>query len=157
MNKRLTKHHRQILALLQKNARMTTAEIASRISLSESATSRKIKRMEMDGIFKASVEINHQALGICFTCNVLVKLASNADECTKAFIEKINKYREVSNCQLINAGFDFQFTTHTRDIEEFRAFYSKMSNQIGEIKDIQWHVVLNQVKSAALDVSYFLR
>ena len=48
---------KQILALLEKNARMTVKELAQQVSLTPPAVSQRIRRMELEGIIEGYTTI----------------------------------------------------------------------------------------------------
>jgi len=70
----------QILELLSRNARRTMADIAERVSLSPSAVTRRIDRLERDGVISGyTVVIDHAKAGRPLQAFTEVRFSGTAD------------------------------------------------------------------------------
>ena len=79
---------RQILALLQQDASLSTAEIADKVGLSQSPCWRRIAKLEQDGYIKGKVALlDEKKLGFDMLVYALVRL-SNHGRTTLAELER---------------------------------------------------------------------
>ncbi|MCE7626786.1 Lrp/AsnC family transcriptional regulator, partial [Vibrio fluvialis] len=83
---------RHLLALIQKQGRLSTAELAELVGLSASPCARRIKRLEDEGVIDGyQATLNRKAVGIGMTVFVEVSLnnhqASSIDEFESALVE----------------------------------------------------------------------
>ncbi len=77
---------RRILNALQKDGRMTNAELAERVNLSPSACHRRVQRLEEEGIIGDYVALlDARKLGRPTTVFVEITLSGQADEVLEAF------------------------------------------------------------------------
>ena len=89
----------KILECLQKNARLSNAEIGRRVGISSPAVSERIKKMEDLGIIEgyktivSPFEIGYQLKAIITLRAFMGKL--------KPFLDKVKTYDEVINCYRI--------------------------------------------------------
>ncbi|MFN9250017.1 MAG: Lrp/AsnC family transcriptional regulator, partial [Brevundimonas sp.] len=77
---------RRILRLLQADGRMTNADLAREVALSESACLRRLKALEASGVIaRYAAVIAERAVGLPISVFVTVTLASQADAALTAF------------------------------------------------------------------------
>lgn len=111
---------RKILALLQKNARMTVKELAERVSLSAPSVAARIQKMEESGVISGyHAVINTEMAGypIRAFIQVQVKVKRRAD-----FFKHVKRRREVVACHCITGDYDMLIEgvfPRTRDISSF--------------------------------------
>ena len=80
---------KKILTLLQRDGRLTNAEIAEAVGLSVSAAHRRVKQLEASGIIKGyGAKVERSAAGLSLLAYVFVKLESHAEEHLAAFEEE---------------------------------------------------------------------
>ncbi len=77
---------RRILGVLQKEGRVTNADLAERVNLSPSACHRRVQRLEAEGYIAGFVALlNARKLGRPTTVFVEITLSGQADELLDAF------------------------------------------------------------------------
>lgn len=96
----------RILTCLRENARMTASAIGSLVSLSVSAVSERIKRMEKAGIIRgytAIVSPAHMGRDVCaFICVSLSHARHN-----ESFMRAARAHPDIDTCQYVTGDFDF--------------------------------------------------
>jgi Lrp/AsnC family transcriptional regulator, leucine-responsive regulatory protein len=130
----LDEKDRQILRLLQQNAKVTVREIAAKIHLSTTPVHDRIKRMEDSGvILQYATLVNHSKVkkGLMVICYVSLK-EHNKKSGTK-FIKTINELSEVIECYNISGEFDFMLKVV---VESMDAYYDFHVNKLGQLENI---------------------
>ena len=125
---------RQILRLLQHNAKLTVREIATEIHLSPTPTHDRIKRLEESGAIRQYVALlDHTKVdrGIMVICNVSLK--EHDKKTAKAFIQAVTAFDQVLECYNISGEFDFMLKIVAASMDDFHKFYV---NHLSEVKGI---------------------
>jgi len=92
-----------ILLLLQKNARMSNAEIGRQVGLSSPAVAERIRKMEDLGIIKGyRADLAYTTTGHQLKAIITLKVFTGR---LKPFLEKVTEFKEVINCYRIT-GID---------------------------------------------------
>lgn len=137
---------KQILGLLQKNAKLTIKELAEELNLTTSPIFERIKRLEKEGVIEGYVALlNPEGVGkgqVVF-CNVSMPIY------TKENIENFEKIvcsmPQVLECYHLAGLVDYQLKVFVKDIKEYDDFLK----QLAEIQIVKVHssaVVLHDVK-----------
>src|SRR5437879_6246670 len=89
-NRRLDAIDRKILAVLQKDASLSVAEIGNRVGLSSTPCWKRIQRLEADGVIQRRVAIVDQdRLGLGVTVFVSVETGDHSEEWLKRFADVV--------------------------------------------------------------------
>ena len=110
---------RGLLAELQDNARLATAELARRIGLSPTATAERMKQMEEAAIVRGyTVEIDREALGL----EVLAFIRMTCDgQHYFRLMEFVQTLEEVRECHHLTGGDAFLLKVTTASMESLEA------------------------------------
>lgn len=115
---------RRILSELQRDGRLSNAALASRVGLSESACSRRVKMLEEAGAISGYAAIVDPArLGWAATLFVRVTLESQRRESLSAFEEAVRKVPEVMECYLISGEADYLLRVVARDAADYERIH----------------------------------
>lgn len=97
-----------ILEHLQRDGRLTSAELGERIGLSASATHRRVKLLEQAGVIAGyTALLSAEAQGRPSTVFVAVTLADQRQETLDRFERALARHPEVTECYLIAAESDY--------------------------------------------------
>lgn len=111
---------RRILTVLQKEGRMTNADLSERVNLSPSACHRRVQRLEAEGIIADYVALlNARKLGWPTTVFVEITLQGQADEVLEAFERAVKKIPDILECHLMAGTADYLLKVVARDTEDF--------------------------------------
>ena len=89
----------QILKTLQKNAKMTTKELADAVHLTPTPVFERQKRLEKKGYIKKYIAIvDPEMLGLGLQVYCKVKLKQINHEIADAFVRRIQRIPEVTEC-----------------------------------------------------------
>jgi len=98
----------QILKLLQKDSRITTADIGHQIGLSATACQRRIKKLRQANIIQKEIAVlNGSALGGYVTVIVEVTLKQGGAVAIDEFKAQVFSHREVQQCYYVTGNVDF--------------------------------------------------
>ena len=111
---------RRILTSLQKDGRMTNAELASTVSLSPSACHRRVQRLEEDGYIRGYVALlDARKVERPTTVFVEITLSGQADELLEAFERAVRTIPDVLECHLMAGSSDYLLKVVAQDTEDF--------------------------------------
>lgn len=137
-----------ILDALQKDATLSTADIASQVGLSQSPCWRRINLLESAGVIKRRVAlVAREKLGLDVLVFVQVKLTSHGWQSLPKFKQKIVSFPEVIQCFVIMGDFDFILLVATRTIDDYNHFVQKKLAQIPGVQSIDSRIVLEETKN----------
>ncbi|WP_428409059.1 Lrp/AsnC family transcriptional regulator [Hyphococcus sp.] len=141
---------KKILTLLQRDGRLTNAEIADAVGLSVSAAHRRVKALEACGVIKGyGAKVDRAAAGLTLLAYVFVKLDSHAEEHLEAFEKQVNLLDEVVSCSAVSGGGDYILQVVAKDMESFAEVALKKLVRLPGVKDSSSHFVLSSMKEAA--------
>lgn len=144
----LDKTDRQILAFLQRDHRLSAAEIAEKVGLSQSPCWRRINRLQEEGYITGAVAtLDRKKLGLKVVVFVHVKLSMHGWNMLNEFEEAIVSFEEVLECWTISGGMDFTLRVVTKDIDSYENFLRRKLLQLPHIKEAQSHFTMTEVKN----------
>lgn len=124
---------RRILTVMQKQGRISNAELAERVNLSASACHRRVQRLEDEGFIRDYVALlDRRKLGRPTTVFVEITLSTQADEVLDAFEREVRKIPDILECHLMAGTADYLLKVVARDSEDFaRIHRSKLARLPG--------------------------
>lgn len=136
---------REILALLQKNGRMSISEIALKVSLSDTPCLRRVKKLEESGIISGyGAQLNNKELGLNVLIYAFIKLQGNTDKNAELFEKSALALDNVLECSVISGRHDYLLKIIVKDLEDYERFVKKSLGKISAISAIESTVVLKQ-------------
>lgn len=144
----------QILAALQANGRLSSAELAERVSLTPSPCWRRVKRLEDDGVIRGyRADVDVKKLGFGVTAFVWISLDKKGAEHVRAFEDAIRTIPEVLTCHCVSGRYDHQLTVIARDLDTFGDLTRYVLGALPGVKEVYTSFVLKEVKGAGQAVS----
>ena len=138
----------KILAALQKDASLSTAEIAAQVGLSQSPCWRRISLLEADGVIRKRVALlSRDKVGLDVLVFTHVKLASHGWQSLPKFKQKVVSFPEVVQCFMVIGDFDFILLVATRTINDYNDFIQKRLSQVPGVQAIESRIVLEETKN----------
>ena len=138
----------RILSALQKDASLSTAEIAQRVGLSQSPCWRRINLLEANGVIRKRVALlSRDQVGLDVLVFTHVKLASHGWQSLPKFKQKVISFPEVVQCFMVIGDFDFILLVATRTINDYNEFIQKRLSQVPGVQAIESRIVLEEAKN----------
>ncbi len=145
----LDRYHVAILAALQREARLSNAELAARIGLSAAPTWRRVRWLEEQGFITGyRAEIDRRRIGLGVLAFVRVDADRNNGAATKQLEEAIRLLPEVIACHYISGAGTFELEVMATDLDAFSRFSIDTLLNLPNVKDIHTSFSLGEVKAA---------
>lgn len=141
----MDKIDRHILEVLQKEARLSTAELAERIGLSPSPCARRLKRLEDEGyIENYQANVNKTKAGIAMSFFVEVSLNSHQEDSIATFEKALSDMDEVINGHVVSGSYDYLLEVVSPNLDGYEQFTRKL-HKLASVKDIHTHLSVRKV------------
>lgn len=137
----------RILDLLQKDAELSNADLADRVSMSPSPVWRRVADMRERGVIRGSVAlVDPVKLGLLVNVFVHVTLERQDKASLKVFTDAIAGRAEVMECYLMTGEADFLLRVVVEDLLRYQELVLDCLTQIPGVANIRSSFALNQIK-----------
>ena len=138
----------KIIAVLAKEGRISNLELADRVGLSPTPCSRRVKRLEDDGVIMGyGARINPAAVGQSVSVMVQVRLSQQSPADIDAFMSAVHRLPEITECLLVTGNLDYVLKVQTKDVEALRDFVLKELKAIPSVSETSTMLILDVAKS----------
>ncbi len=146
---------RQILALLQEDATLSTADIADKVGLSTTPCWRRIQILEQDGYITARVAlVDRSKVNVPLDIFVSVKTNSHSSEWLDTFAEAVCRFPEVVELYRMSGDIDYLMRVVVPDMAAYDAFYKKLISEV-QLSDVSSSFAMERIKyTTALPLDY---
>ena len=137
----------QILKTLQKNAKLTTKELADIVHLTPTPVFERQKRLERQGYIKKYVAIldpDKLNQGLLVFCKVKLKQINH--EIADAFVRRIQRIPEVTECYNTSGAYDYLLKVRAQDMKQDQEFVLNTLGDIDSVGSIESTFVMSEVK-----------
>ena len=148
MNEVLDRTDILILRELQKDAKLTTKELAAKVNLSPSPTFERQKRLEREGYIQryvAVVDPIKVGNGIMVLCDV--RLKHHSKEFSRQFTSVIAGIDEVVECFNTSGEYDYMLKIYARDMRHYQEFILGTLGDLDCIGSLHSIFVIGEVKN----------
>lgn len=145
---------RRILRALQKQGRLSNADLSEKVNLSPSACHRRVQRLEMEGYLRDYVALlDARRMGLPTTVFVEITLSAQADEVLDAFEKAVARVPDVLECHLMAGSADYLLKVVAADTEDFARIHRQYLTRLPGVAQMQSSFALKTVfKTTALPV-----
>ena len=139
-----------ILELLQRNSRLSNADIATQLKLTEDEVAAKIAAWEADGTILGHHTIldPERAGNGNVTALIEVKLQPERGGGFDRLAQRISKFDQVRSCWLISGGYDLSVVVDGADLREVAQFVSERLSTLEGVVSTATHFYLKAYKQA---------
>lgn len=139
---------RRILEILQKEGRISNADLAERIHLSPTPTLERVKRLERDGFIESYVAVlNPAKMEAAMTAFVEVNLDRTNEDVLDRFAAATKTIPEIVECNMIAGGFDYLLKIRVEDMAAYRKFMGAGLAGVPGIRTTHSFIVMEKVKN----------
>ncbi|UXU76027.1 MULTISPECIES: Lrp/AsnC family transcriptional regulator [unclassified Paracoccus (in: a-proteobacteria)] len=145
---------RRILAVLQRDGRMTNADLAAEVGLSASACHRRVQRLEEMAVIRGYVALlDARKLERPTTVFVEITLSGQADDLLEAFEREVRKIPDVLECHLMAGSADYLLKVVAQDTDDFARIHRQRLAKLPGVAQMQSSFSLRTVaQTTALPV-----
>lgn len=140
-----------IIRELQKQARITVTELASRVGLSKTPCQVRMRRLEEQGFITGyTALVNQTKLGQSHIAFVQVTVNDTSSGALAAFNDAVKQLSAVEQCHMIAGNFDYLLKVRTRNMAEYRQVLGEQISALPHVLQTSTFVVMENVKDAGL-------
>lgn len=137
----------EILRALQKNARLTTKELAAMVNLSTTPVFERVKRLEQRGYVKGYVAVlDAEKLGRGFVVFCSVKMRRIGREIAEDFARVVRSIPEVTECYNISGSYDYLLKIHAPNMKYYQEFVLNILVNIDHLGSLESTFVMDEIK-----------
>ena len=145
---------RRILRALQADGRATYDVLAAQVSLSASATQRRVKRLEESGVIAGYVAVvPPERVGLGLTAFLNVRLQKHTEghkrDPMELFRAAVQTWPEVVECVALTGEMDYLLRVVAQDMAQCSRFILETLLKHPSVEDCKTSFVLDRVKSSA--------
>jgi Lrp/AsnC family transcriptional regulator, leucine-responsive regulatory protein len=145
----LDRYDIRILHELQRDGRLTNAELSERIGLSPAPCWRRVKRLEQEGYISGyHASLNRHKIGLGVIAFVRLYADVNTGAVTRELREALVKLPEVMNVHHISGEGSFEITVLATDLEAYSRFAMETLINLPHVKDLHTSFSLGEVKAS---------
>jgi Lrp/AsnC family leucine-responsive transcriptional regulator len=136
-----------LMAELQRQGRLSNAELAERVHLSPSACLRRVQRLERDGVIRGyRAEVDPDRIGLGLAAFVRIRLHHHDAGAVADFARGVNEWEEVVACHALTGDMDYLLQVVVADLEHFSRFLLDRVLARPGVGDVNSSFVLRTVK-----------
>ena len=148
MSAKLDRTDLRILQILQREGRITNAELADRVALSPAPCLRRVQRLERDGVITGyGARVDPKAVGLGLQAFVRVQLETHDSDHVKRFADLVSDAEEVIACWSLTGEMDYLLQVAVADLEHYNSFIMSRLLREGGVRDVNSSFFLGTIKS----------
>jgi len=137
----------RILTLLQKDCRISNADLANAVGMSASALWRRVRSMEDAGVIERyGAVVSPTQMGLGFEAIVHVRLTRHDPDRIVEFIRAIEASTEVQECYATTGQADYHLRVLCRDLDAYNRFLEDFLFRLPALESAQTNVILRTIK-----------
>ena len=137
---------RKILAILQEDASLPVAEVAARVSLSQTPCWRRIQKLEEAGVIQGRVAIlDPNSIGLGLTVFVEIETGDHSREWLERFAEAIQSMPEVMEVYRMAGDVDYLIRLAVAKMTAYDDFYRRLIALV-PMKNVTSRFAMERVK-----------
>jgi len=136
---------RKILSLVQRDGKLSQAEVAKRVGLSTAAVNERLRKLEASGVIRRfAAMVNPAAVGAAVTAFVEVFIEHPRNE--EAFIQRMRDTDQVLECHHVTGEFSLLLKVRVRDVAALQRLLLEEINRIEGVRQTRTLLVLSTQK-----------
>ena len=133
---------REIIALLQKDARQSNRQLAAAVGLAPSSCLERVRRLRSRGVIRGfGAQVDPAALGLSLQAMVKVRLAGHSREVFESVRERMVGLAEVMAVYHVGGEADFLVHVAVRDAEHLRQLAWDHFTSREEVRQIETSLI----------------
>lgn len=147
----LDRTDRTIIALLQKDGRVSNKALAAEVGIAPSTCSERVQRLRDSGVFRGfHAEVEPGALGIGLQALVVVRLRRHAEDLVNRFWDHAEEMPEVKAVYHLSGGNDFLCHVVVKDSDHLRRVAVSGFTSLPEVAHIETSLIFEHRSKPSL-------
>ncbi|MDH2528307.1 winged helix-turn-helix transcriptional regulator [Acinetobacter baumannii] len=143
----LDRTDRMILDVLQNEGRISISELASRVHLSTTPCSERVKRLERDGIITGyHAHLNPDLVESGMLVFLEIKLSAKSGDLFDSVAQDLLKVPQIQECHLISGDFDYLVKARLKEISAYRRLLGDILKRLPASASSRSYIVMEEVK-----------
>ena len=135
-----------VLNELQRDGRITSAELAERVGLSPSAALRRMRRLEGEGVIDRYVMLlDPKAIGRTVSVFIEVSLDTQAENVLDEFEAAIQTTPEVMSCHLMAGNADYLIHVMCVDVSDYERIHRQHLASLPHVSRLRTSFAIREV------------
>ena len=141
---------RKLLTLLQRDSRLSIAELADRVGLSQTPCWKRIQKLEASGVIAGRVVLlDPEKLGLGLTVFVSVETADHSPAWLARFAEAVAALPEVMEFYRMAGDVDYMLRVVVADMAAYNDFYKRLIATTS-LKNVTSRFAMERIKSTTV-------
>ena len=137
----------RILQVLQRNGRISNADLSERVNMSASACHRRVQRLEEAGYITGYVALlDPKKLHRQTTVFVEITLQGQSEDILDAFEREVARIPDVLECHLMAGAADYLLKVVAEDTEDFARIHRRSLARLPGVAQMQSSFALRTVR-----------
>ena len=137
-----------MLAILQRDGRISNAALAEQLHLSPSPCLRRLRALERDGVITGyRAELDRTKLGLGLTVFVELKVDNHSEVNANAIMEALRAAPEVISAYVVSGPSDFRLEVAVADLAAYERLMFGTLLSLPHVSDVRSDFVLRTVKA----------
>ena len=147
---KLDKTDREILKILQSDARISNLELAERVNLSPTPCARRVKRFEEEGMIRGTMTLlDPEKLGLTLTAYIAVSMQKHTNDIFEEFEGKVTQFPEVVGCSVVTGrAEDYLLKVVVTSMKHYEEFLLTRLNSLPGVNNVHTSFELRNVTPA---------
>ena len=151
----IDKKDRDILQLLQANASLPLAEVASAVNLTQTPCWRRIQKLQADGVIQKHVALcDAKKLNLGLTTFVTIRTSQHNEQWMQRFVAGATSIPEIVEIYRLSGNADYLLKIVVPDISRYDSVYKRLIRTV-DLLDVSSAFVMETIKcTTALPLDY---
>ena len=151
----IDKKDRDILQLLQANASLPLAEVASAVNLTQTPCWRRIQKLQADGVIQKQVVLcDAKKLNLGLTTFVTIRTSQHNEQWMQRFVAGATSIPEIVEIYRLSGNADYLLKIVVPDISRYDSVYKRLIRTV-DLLDVSSAFVMETIKcTTALPLDY---
>jgi Lrp/AsnC family transcriptional regulator, leucine-responsive regulatory protein len=142
---------RDILCILQTNARISNQELSEQVNLSPSPCLRRVRILEQSGVIRGYTAIvDEEAFGLPVIAFVRVRITVHGQESIAAFEEAVLDMDAVLDCYVMTGSADYLLRVVVESLKDYEDFIRTQLHRVPWVASIDTSFAYGQVKRSTV-------
>lgn len=138
----------KLLAVLQREGRISNQDLAERVGMSASACWRRVRALEEAGVIRRyGAVVDARKAGMEFHAIVHVQLARHSRTNVEQFVTEVMRFDEVLDCFATTGEADYHLRVLCRDLDAYNDFAERFLFRVEGVMNVRTNLVLRHIKS----------